>query len=276
MDITQLGATAITRLRTLMKKLRNPVTGCPWDLKQSFETIAPYTIEEAYEVADAIERKNMPDLREELGDLLFQVIFYAQLAEEERLFTFDEICDGLTEKMVKRHPHVFGESAPQNQEHGASAQTLGWEEIKKQEREKKAKDNHQTFSLLDDVPLALPALTRAEKLQKRAARVGFDWPDLTGVTDKISEEAKELAEASSDMDTDAIEDEMGDLLFAVTNLARKLKVDPEKALRRTNSKFSKRFSYIESTARTNTTSLEDMSLDEMESLWQQAKTSLNN
>ena len=276
MDISQLGSTAITRLRALMKKLRDPETGCPWDLKQSFETIAPYTIEEAYEVAEAIERKNMPELREELGDLLFQVIFYAQLAEEQRLFTFDEICDGLTEKMVKRHPHVFGETANSNLEHGASPQPQKWEEIKKQEREKKAKDNNQTFSLLDDVPLALPALTRAEKLQKRAARVGFDWPDLTGVTDKISEEAKELAEASSDMDADAIEDEMGDLLFAVTNLARKLNVDPEKALRRTNSKFCKRFSYIENIAQQDEASLEDMSLDEMENLWQQAKSKLNN
>ena len=245
MDISELGVTAITRIKTLMQRLRDPQTGCPWDLEQSFETIAPFTIEEAYEVADAIERKNMSDLREELGDLLFQVIFYAQLAEEKQLFTFDEICDGLTTKMVKRHPHVFGEA----QERDVTTQTQAWEELKKQEREQKAKDSQQTSSLLDDIPLALPALSRAAKLQKRAARVGFDWQDLTGVTDKITEEAQELAQASSDMDNDAIEDEMGDLLFAVTNLARKLDIDPEKALRRTNSKFYKRFSHIETVSR---------------------------
>ena len=270
MDISYLGVTAVTRIKTLMKNLRDPKVGCPWDIAQSFETITPYTIEEAYEVADAIERKNMSDLREELGDLLFQVIFYAQLAEEEELFTFDEICDGLTMKMVKRHPHVFGGAGR------SSAPTKTWDEIKKQEREQKAKDSQRTPSLLDDVPLALPALMRAEKLQKRAARVGFDWPDLTGVTDKISEEAQELAHASQQMDEDAIEDEMGDLLFAVTNLARKLGVDPEKALRRTNSKFHTRFSYIETVAQQSETAIEDMSLDEMEALWQQAKTKLNN
>ena len=270
MDTSQLGATAIVRLKTLMKKLRDPETGCPWDREQNFETIAPFTIEEAYEVADAIERKNMSDLREELGDLLFQVIFYAQIAEEKDLVTFDEICDGLTEKMVKRHPHVFANA----QERNSHTQKNAWEEIKKQEREQKAKDNNQTPSLLDDVPLGLPALSRAAKLQKRAARVGFDWPDLTGVTKKISEEAQELAQASAAMDMDSIEDEMGDLLFAVTNLARKLNVDPEKALRRTNRKFYTRFSYIETASKQEKTSLESLSLDEMESLWQQAKTDL--
>jgi len=268
MNITSLGVTSVTRLRTLMKKLRDPNTGCPWDRAQTFNTIAPYTIEEAYEVADAIERKDMTDLKEELGDLMFQVIFYAQMAEEKQLFDFDEICDGLTEKMVRRHPHVF---SGQN-DRTSREQKEVWESIKAKERAAKQIANKQPVSVLSDVPITLPAMTRAEKLQKRAARVGFDWPDLTGVIDKITEEAKELAHASQIQDANSIEDEMGDLLFAVINLSRKLHVDPETALRRTNKKFTTRFHYIEEQAQKSGTAIEALTLDEMEAYWQKAKT----
>ncbi len=267
MDINKLGTAPVTRLRRLMKQLRDPNEGCPWDLKQSFKTIAPYTIEEAYEVADAIERGDMDDLREELGDLMFQVVFYAQLGEEEGHFTFDEICDGITAKMIRRHPHVFGNDT----ERSADEQTLAWEDIKALERKEKHLNIRDYESILNNVPLGLPALTRAEKLQKRAARIGFDWPNLDGVMDKICEESQELSEAADTMNPDAIEDEMGDLLFALTNLARKLGVDPETALRRTNNKFTQRFHTIEAHAHERNTDLEALSLEEMERLWQAAK-----
>ena len=269
-NIEFLGSTAFTRLKTLMKTLRDPDKGCPWDREQSFSTIAPYTIEEAYEVADAIERGDMQELKEELGDLMFQVVFYAQMAEEDNIFNLEDVCDTLTQKMVRRHPHVFEQSDGRS----AAQQTDSWETIKAKERAQKGISTDET-SILSNVPLGLPALTRAEKLQKRAARVGFDWPSLDGVVDKITEEASELAEAQAQMDIDAIEDEMGDLLFAVTNLSRKIGVDPETALRRTNKKFSRRFEYIETQARNQNQKLEDMSLDEMEALWQAAKTGLN-
>lgn len=270
MDIDFLGPTPFLRLKTLMKTLRDPEKGCPWDRQQEFETIAPYTIEEAYEVADAIERGHMDDLREELGDLMFQVVFYAQMAQEKGLFNLEDICDGLTEKMVRRHPHVFTKSS----QHNPNDQPEAWEAIKAKERASK-QSKSDGLSLLSDIPLGLPALTRAEKLQKRAARVGFDWPSLDGVIDKITEEAQELALAHQQQDMDAIEDEMGDLLFAVTNLSRKMGIDPETALRRTNKKFCTRFEYIEKQARKTNQKLEDMSLDQMEAHWIKAKT-LNN
>lgn len=248
-----------------MARLRDPDKGCPWDRVQSYETIAPYTIEEAYEVADAIAQSDMNSLREELGDLLFQVIFHTQMASEDGHFDFDMVCDELTRKMVRRHPHVFGVGDDRT----ATEQTLAWEEIKAAERANKS--DGKPGSLLDNVPLALPALTRAEKLQKRAARAGFDWPDLQGVLDKIKEEADEVADAAEKADLDALEDEMGDLLFAVTNLSRRLGVDPEKALRRTNRKFTTRFQHIEASGRASKTELTDMSLDELEALWQAAK-----
>ena len=262
-DIDFLGSTPFIRLKTLMAQLRAPEGGCPWDIDQSFETIAPHTIEEAYEVSDAITRKDMPALKEELGDLMFQVIFHAQMAEELGDFNLEQVCDGLTRKMVRRHPHVFGDG----DDRSAAEQTVAWEDIKAGERA--AKQGAGPVSVLDGVALALPALQRAEKLQKRAARVGFDWPNLEGVLDKIIEEAQEVAEAS---DADSREDEMGDLLFAVTNLARRMGVDPEKALRRTNTKFTQRFQFIEASARSQGTQVDDMTLDEMESLWQAAKT----
>ena len=258
-EISFLGNTPITRLKTLMDKLR---VGCPWDAEQTFESIAPYTIEEAYEVSEAIDRKDMVSLREELGDLLFQVIFQTKISSEIAGFDFDDVCDDLTRKMVDRHPHVFEFT----DDRSAKEQTISWEETKAAERKAKGHD-----SLLDDVPLALPELMRAAKLQKRAAQVGFDWPNLDGVMDKIIEEAQELSEAAEAKDADALQDEMGDLLFAVTNLARKLDIDPELALRRTNSKFTKRFKHIEASAKTASRDVKDMSLDEMEELWQAAK-----
>jgi len=258
-DISFLGATPIDRLKTLMDRLRD---GCPWDAEQTFETIAPYTIEEAYEVSESIDRKDMVSLREELGDLLFQVIFQTKISSEVAGFNFDDVCDDLTRKMVDRHPHVFEFT----DERTAKEQTVSWEETKAAERKAKGHE-----SLLDDVPLALPELMRAAKLQKRAARVGFDWPNLDGVMDKIVEEAREVADAAETKDQDDIEDEIGDLLFAVTNLARKLDVDPELALRRTNSKFTRRFKFIEDAAKAGTKDIKDMDLEEMECLWQAAK-----
>ena len=259
-DITFLGDTPINRLKALMDQLR---AGCPWDAEQTFETIAPYTIEEAYEVSEAIDRKDMVSLREELGDLLFQVIFQTKISSEVAGFDFDDVCDDLTRKMVDRHPHVFEFTDDRT----SQEQTVSWEDVKAAEREAKGQS-----SLLDDVPLALPELMRAAKLQKRAARVGFDWPNLDGVIDKIVEEAQEVADAAASNNQDAIEDEIGDLLFAVTNLARKLGVDPELALRHTNSKFTKRFNHIETSAKANAQDVNQMSLDEMEALWQEAKT----
>lgn len=258
-----LGDTPYTRLKALMKTLRAP-GGCPWDAEQSFADIARYTIEEAYEVADAIAKNDMDHLREELGDLLFQTVFHSRIAEEAGAFNLDDVADDLTAKMIRRHPHVFGDES----ERSADEQVEAWEALKAKERAQKAAPN---ASILDDVALALPALMRAEKLQKRAARVGFDWPNLDGVLDKITEEASEVAQAAQNQDTDATEDEIGDLLFAVTNLARKLGVDPEVALRRTNDKFARRFKYVEAGAKTDGKALPDMSLEEMDALWDKAK-----
>ncbi|WP_409433725.1 nucleoside triphosphate pyrophosphohydrolase [Litorimonas sp. RW-G-Af-16] len=244
------GETPYARVKALMARLRQD---CPWDSTQSFETIAPYTIEEAYEVADAIERQDMASLRDELGDLLFQVLFHSILAEEQGAFDMDDVCDGLVEKMVRRHPDVY-----------AGAEKPDWDAIKAQEREGKADDR-----ILSGVAKALPALMRAEKLGKRASKVGFDWPDMNGVFEKVEEELGEVREAVKSGDADAIEDEIGDLLFAVTNIARKAGVDPEAALRRTNLKFTQRFNHVEDNS---PKALKDMSLDEMEELWVAAKT----
>ena len=260
-DISFLGNTPIARLKALMDALRER---CPWDSQQSFSTIAPYTIEESYEVAEAIRQNDMPALKEELGDLLFQVIFHAKMGDETSAFDFDSICDALTAKMVARHPHVFGG----NDGRSAQQQTASWEVMKAQERKAKGHE-----SLLADVALALPELMRAEKLQKRAARVGFDWPNLDGVYEKIDEELDEVREAISSQNKDAMEDEIGDLLFAVTNLARKTGINPEQALRRTNQKFTDRFAYIEAQAKLQNREMSALSLDEMEALWQQAKQS---
>ncbi|MEO3431739.1 nucleoside triphosphate pyrophosphohydrolase [Inquilinus sp. CAU 1745] len=259
----------ITRLLEIMAKLRDPESGCPWDLEQSFETIAPHTIEEAYEVADAIGRRDMAELKDELGDLLFQVVFYAQMAREDGAFDFDAIAQGVSDKMVRRHPHVFGEM---NVETSSQMNRL-WEDQKAEERRRKAVG--QQASALDGIILALPALTRALKLQKRAARVGFDWSEAPPILDKIDEEIAELRavleEEDASRQADRREDELGDLLFAVTNLARHLDVDPEGALRRANAKFERRFRRIEALLSEEGQEPSDVSLDHMEALWRQAK-----
>lgn len=263
--MTLTGDTPYSKIKALMTRLRDPETGCPWDSVQTFESIAPYTIEEAYEVNDAIERYDMHDLKDELGDLLFQILFHSKIAEEAGYFNMDDVCERLVDKMVSRHPHVF--DIKDSQETSA-AQKQVWEDVKALERVQKLGPDS---SILDDIARPLPALTRAEKLQKRAARVGFDWPDLSGVTDKIAEEAREVSDAIDTGDTDAIEDEIGDLLFSITNLARRMKIDPERALRRTNRKFTSRFQYIEAQAKLTDRDISDLTLNEMEAYWQDAK-----
>jgi MazG family protein len=246
-----------------MRRLRDPAAGCPWDVEQTFATIAPYTIEEAYEVAAAIEDADWPALKDELGDLLFQVVFHARMAEERGLFDFAQVVAAVTGKMVRRHPHVFAGRAGID---SAAAQTVAWEEHKRRERAAKG------ASLLDDVPRALPALTRALKLQKRAASVGFDWDSPARVVEKLTEEAHEIVAAcETGAPAAEIEAEVGDLLFVVANLARHLKVDPEAALSATNAKFIRRFKVIERELEKQGKTPEDASLDEMEALWVEAK-----
>lgn len=240
----------IEELRDIMARLRDPETGCPWDVEQDFRTIAPYTIEEAYEVADAIERGDMAGLRDELGDLQLQVVFHARMAEERGAFDLKDVLDSISAKMIRRHPHVFGEGA-----------SPGWEEIKAAERAETSGDD----SALAGVATALPALLRAEKLQKRAARTGFDWPDPEGAREKIVEEIDEVREATTDAERF---EEMGDLLFAVVNWSRKHGIDPEAALRAGNAKFEKRFRAMEAMAGE---AFAGLSLDEKEALWVKAK-----
>lgn len=252
----------INKLLEVMRALRDPQAGCPWDLEQDFSTIAPYTIEEAYEVADAIEREDFDELRSELGDLLFQVAFYAQMADEEGYFNFDDIAESIAEKMVRRHPHVFG-----SDEERAQGKVDGsWEAIKEQER---AAD--PDASALAGVARALPALKRAEKLGKRASRTGFDWPDRKGVDEKIREELHELQDAIGSRDAGHIEEELGDALFAVVNLARHLDVDPEKALAGANNKFERRFRVMEAEIRANDLKMSKMSLERLDQFWRKAK-----
>jgi nucleoside triphosphate diphosphatase len=253
----------LERLRAIMARLRDPVTGCPWDVAQDFATIAPYTIEEAYEVADAIERQAWDELKGELGDLLFQSVFHARMAEEAGLFDLDDVATAIADKMIARHPHVFGDESNAK---SADQQVADWESVKAAERAAKAKGG-----VLDDVALGLPALMRAEKLQKRAARVGFDWPDIAMVIDKIAEEARELAEARATLPQDKIAEEMGDLLFVMANLARHLKVDPEDALRRANTKFTRRFAFIEAELAKQSKRPDESDLAEMDALWDSAK-----
>ncbi|MFN4099135.1 MAG: nucleoside triphosphate pyrophosphohydrolase [Pararhodobacter sp.] len=248
----------LPRLARIMARLRAPVGGCPWDLEQDFASIAPYTIEEAYEVADAIARQDWEGLKGELGDLLFQSVYHAQMAEEAGHFTLDEVLRGIADKMVARHPHVFGDA----QMDSAAAQTDAWEIRKAQERAAKAQ-----HGVLDDVPLGHAGLTRAVKLQKRAARVGFDWPDVGPVVDKIAEEARELTEAAPE---DRFE-EFGDLMFVMANLARHLDIDPEAALRAANDKFTRRFRSIEAALAAQGRRPEDSDLAEMDALWDAAK-----
>jgi len=260
--------TPIQRLLALMARLRDPDGGCPWDLEQNFSTIAPHTIEEAYEVADAIARGNMADLKGELGDLLFQVVFHARMAEEAKAFDFDAVTTALVDKMIHRHPHVFGSAERAD----STRQTVAWEAQKAEERATRAKESGQAASALDDVTLGLPALTRAIKLQNRAARVGFDWPDITPVFAKLDEELDELQrEIVAAPDHERLTDELGDVLFVVANLARHLKVDPEAALRGANAKFERRFRRVEGLLQADGRSPEQSDLAEMDSLWDQAK-----
>jgi ATP diphosphatase len=259
---------AMQRLLTIMAQLRDPNGGCPWDVEQSFATIAPHTIEEAYEVADAIERRDMAALKDELGDLLFQVVFHAQMAREAGSFDFTDVAAGIAEKMIRRHPHVFGDVSIAT----ADAQTKAWEAHKEDERRAKAQADSRPLSVLDGVAVGLPALMRAQKLQRRAARVGFDWNKVLDVFLKIDEELNEIKEELRQTKSpERLQDEVGDLLFAVVNLARHLNVDPEAALRHANGKFERRFRLVEDRlARTGRTPA-DANLKELESLWQQVK-----
>jgi MazG family protein len=283
---------SIQRLLDIMTRLRDPQRGCPWDLQQSFKTIAPYTVEESYEVADAIERDDLPALRDELGDLLFQVVFHAQMAREQGAFGFEDVVSAICDKMERRHPHVFGDASIAD----AEAQTIAWEEQKRREREQK-QVGAQLASVLDDVPLALPALTRANKLGKRAAQVGFEWSDVHGAIEKLDEEIAEFkaeVRAHSCLQADAarasdgqhqpqdsqakhsrqherLAAEIGDVLFCVVNVCRYLKIDPELALKRTNASFERRFRYVERGLAARGKTPQQATLAEMDELWDQGK-----
>ena len=255
----------LDRIIEIMRQLRDPETGCPWDVEQDFASIAPYTIEEAYEVADAVQRGDTDDIRDELGDLLLQVVFQARIAEEAGLFSLADVARSISDKMIDRHPHVFGgEGRPQ-----LSEQSGRWEAIKAEERARKGHTG-----ILDDVAAGLPPMLRALKLQKRAARVGFDWVNMDDIIAKLHEETDELREeaARDPADQARMQDEVGDVLFVAVNLARRAGVDPETALMACNSKFESRFRYIEEQAEKKSKNMKDMSLDEVEQLWQAAKT----
>lgn len=250
----------IDRLLDIMARLRDPQSGCPWDIEQSFATIAPYTLEEAHEVADAIEREAWDELKGELGDLLFQSVFHAQMAKESGLFDFDDVVNGISEKMIARHPHVFGD---QSRDKTPEQQTKDWEALKAKERK-----GQRT---LDGVAMALPGLTRAVKLQNRAARVGFDWPSTDQVLDKLVEETREVVEARDTLGPEELTEEIGDLIFVLANIARHLNVDPEAALRGANAKFTRRFARIEDLLAAAGKTPADSNLAEMDALWDQAK-----
>jgi tetrapyrrole methylase family protein/MazG family protein/ATP diphosphatase len=256
-------ADPMDRLIAIMARLRDPVGGCPWDLEQDFSTIAPYTVEEAYEVADAIQRGSLGDLREELGDLLLQVVYHAQMARERKAFNFQDVAEAICEKMIRRHPHVFGDAAHRD----AAEQTVAWEAIKAEERAHKAK----AAGVLDGVPMGLPGMTRAVKLTSRAARVGFDWPSTREVLDKLREELAELEAEIDAGDRAKAREELGDLLFVCANLARKLDVEPEDALREANAKFSRRFAFIEAALAKTGRTPDESDLAEMDGLWDEAK-----
>lgn len=269
----------MSRLLEIMARLRDPETGCPWDVEQDFASIVPYTIEEAYEVADAVERDDMIDLKDELGDLLLQPVYHAQMASEAGHFEFDDVVLAVTKKLIRRHPHVFGDEQARQAKSAKSA----WERIKSEEKLEKAEERRSRglpsphMGTLSDVPNALPALTRAEKLQAKAAKVGFDWPDRAPVIAKIEEEWQELneeIEKSPNETSSEIVEEFGDFLFSVVNLARHLGVDPEDALRRTNAKFVRRFGHIESELEKEDSRVTDVSLERMEEIWQEAKLSV--
>ena len=254
----------IDQLLAIMARLRDPENGCPWDIEQTFRSIAPYTIEEAHEVAEAIEHGDMEELKDELGDLLFQVVFHARMAEEQGAFSFADVVDAINEKMLRRHPHVFGDQAITD----AEAQTVNWEKLKAEERAAKGQTD---TSALAGVSKGLGALQRAVKLQKRAARVGFDWPEVEPIFDKLTEEADELKQAIAINDSANIEEEVGDLFFALTNIARKLDIDPGMALRGSNRKFEQRFRAMEELAAERGLSMSELNLDAQERLYQSVK-----
>lgn len=272
---------SIEKLVSLMTMLRDKDFGCPWDLEQSFVSLIPYTLEEVYEVVDAVEKKDMVELEDELGDLLFQVVFYAQIAKEQGFFKFDDVANGIINKLVRRHPHVFhgGKVTSFGSKPGISAAevVINWEAIKDIEKaEKKSKyhgvnQNEQSASILDDVPRASPALERAIKLQKRAARVGFDWDAIGPVLAKLKEEVIELEEAISHKDSDAMQSELGDVLFAAVNVARHTDTHPEVALRQSNSRFENRFKWIESSLAEQGKTVNEVDLTQLNQLWEQAK-----
>jgi len=260
---------SIQQLIEIMRALRDPDSGCPWDLEQDFQSLISFTIEEAYEVADAIERNDMDDIKSELGDLLFQIIFYSQLAQEQQAFDFNEVVQSINDKLTRRHPHVFADAKIKD----ATAQTKEWEKIKQQERKTKAASSSARLSHLDDVSRTLPSLMRAEKLQKRAAKEGFDWPSIKGVMAKVVEE---LAEVQQELDAkiqeqDKLEDEIGDLFFSCINLSRHAGVDAEQSLRKANLKFERRFRRLEKLADVKNQQLNEMTVDELENLWQEVK-----
>jgi tetrapyrrole methylase family protein/MazG family protein/ATP diphosphatase len=261
MSATPLSNGTLDRLLQIMVRLRDPQRGCPWDLQQTFSTIAPYTIEEAYEVADAIERNQTGELCDELGDLLFQVVFHARMAEEAGQFAFADVVAAICDKLERRHPHIFGTAERSSPELTATA----WEEHKRRERAAGGK------GVLDGIPKALLALTRAEKLGKRAAHVGFDWPDATGALDKLEEELAELRCEVASGNAAALQSEVGDVLFSVVNLCRYLRVDPEAALRSSNAKFERRFAYIEQELAKSGSAPQQASLEQMDGLWERSK-----
>ena len=273
--------TAIEQLVTLMKMLRNEHFGCPWDLEQSIESLVPFTLEEVYEVVDAIEKRDMVELEEELGDLLFQVVFYAQIAQEEGLFNFDDVAKAITNKLVRRHPHVFPKGDVKSfgikLKISSDQVVVNWEAIKKAEKEEKlAKKSIESEvieieSVLDGVPRAMPALERSRKIQKRAANVGFDWQEISPVVSKLKEEIEELEEAIGKGNSAAVEAELGDVLFSVVNIARHTDVDPESALRKANSRFENRFKWIEQKLQSDGKSVTEMNLQQLDQLWEESK-----
>jgi MazG family protein len=257
----------IQSLLDIMRQLRDPDSGCPWDLKQNFHSIVPYTIEETYELVDAIAAEDFAQIRDELGDVLFQVVFYSQMAKEQGLFSFDDVVNGISRKLLRRHPHIFAK--PDERQVSEQEVKERWEQIKGEERQQK-----NQVGALDDVPRALPALSRSQKLQKRAASVGFDWSELDAVRGKMDEELGELAEAVSEGDSAAIESEVGDIFLAMVNLARHLGVDAEAALRHANRRFEDRFSLMETAAERDGSQLSEESLERLEERWQAAKREL--
>lgn len=263
---------SITDLLTLMQRLRDPNDGCPWDRAQDFSTIVPFTLEESYELADAIEGGDMEQVRDELGDVLFQVVFYAQLGSEQGLFAFDDITDSIVSKLLRRHPHVFPDGTLESRAGTQQVETAevkqNWEQIKQRERQSKAREG-----VLDDIPGALPALTRAAKLQKRASQVGFDWERPEQVINHLSSELEELEQARQSGDEGQVVEEFGDMLFCLVNLARHWNIDPEKCLRAANRKFESRFRYVEQRLQDEGSSPRDAALERMDQLWEQAKES---